>query len=90
MNLPFTRAMVRAVLDGSLADIPTRTDPVFGVAVPTAVPGVPDRVLDPRTTWADPAAYDAQATKLAGMFRENFAKFADGVDDAVRAAAPEG
>lgn len=90
MSLPFTRAMVRAALDGSLEGVPTRTDPVFGVEVPTAVPGVPDRLLDPRGTWADPARYDAQATRLAGMFRDDFATLADGVDPAVREAGPRG
>ena len=59
-----------------------------GFEVPTNVPDVPPTVLDPRGTWEDPKAYDAQAKKLAGMFVENFAKFADGVDARVKAAAP--
>ena len=88
MKLAHTRAMVRAILAGKLDRVKTRTDPVFGLAVPTGVPQVPDNVLDPRGTWADPKRYDAQAAKMAGMFRENFAKFADQVDDAVRQAGP--
>ncbi|HEX3265294.1 MAG TPA: hypothetical protein VHR16_06455, partial [Candidatus Limnocylindrales bacterium] len=64
------------------------TDPVFGVAVPTAVPGVPTEVLTPRNTWADPAAYDKAAATIAGMFHENFAAYADGVSEGVRAAGP--
>jgi phosphoenolpyruvate carboxykinase (ATP) len=88
INLPFTRAIVRAALNGSLDGVPTRTDPVFGVEVPSRVEGVPERLLDPRGTWADPAAYDAQAARLATMFRENFHAYADQVTDEVRAAGP--
>src|SRR5512144_465803 len=79
MNIAHTRSMVRAALDGSLASVPTRTDPVFGVEVPTACPDVPEQFLDPRATWPDPVAYDRQAAQLAGMFAENFEKYADGV-----------
>ena len=88
MKLSHTRAMVRAALAGQLAKATFEADPVFGVAVPTAVPGVPAEVLRPRETWADPAAYDAQAARLAGMFRDNFARYAEGVSEAVRAAGP--
>ena len=82
-------AMVHAVLDGKLDGIATRTDPVFGLAIPQSVPGVPNDVLDPRGTWNDPAAYDAQAKKLAAMFRTNFEKFS-GADARVKAAGPQG
>jgi phosphoenolpyruvate carboxykinase (ATP) len=61
---------------------------VFGVEVPERCPGVPPEVLRPRETWPDGAAYDAQARKLAGMFHENFAKYADEVSEAVRRAGP--
>lgn len=61
---------------------------MFGFDVPTAVPDVPAAVLNPRETWADKAAYDAQAKKLAQMFRENFAKFADHVEAKVQRAGP--
>lgn len=90
MKLGYTRAMVRAVLAGELDQVATVTDPVFGFQVPTTVPGVPDHVLEPRKTWSDGEAYDAQATKLAGMFRTNFEKYADGVSPAVREAGPKG
>jgi len=90
MKIGYTRAMVRAALDGSLADVATVPDANFGLAVPTACPDVPADVLDPRTTWADRAAYDAQARKLAAMFAENFKALADQVPADVRAAGPHG
>ena len=89
MPIKATRALLRAALSGELHDVPSRVDPVFGVEVPVAVPGVDAALLDPRTTWADPAAYDVKAAELAGMFRENFeAKFAADVGSAVAAAGP--
>jgi phosphoenolpyruvate carboxykinase (ATP) len=89
MKLGHTRAMVHAALDGKLDAIATRTDPVFGLSIPQSVPGVPIEVLDPRGTWADAAAYDAQAKKLAEMFRTNFEKFGS-VAAAIKAAGPQG
>ena len=88
MKLSYTRAMVRAALSGALDQVATTTDPVFGLAVPNAVEGVPTAVLDARGTWPDLAAYDAQASKLAGMFRENIEKFGAAVSPAIRAAGP--
>ncbi|HEY2916765.1 MAG TPA: phosphoenolpyruvate carboxykinase (ATP) [Candidatus Limnocylindrales bacterium] len=88
MDITHTRNMVRAAINGQLQDVPTVIDPIFRVAVPTAVPGVPAEVLQPRGTWADPAAYDAAARKLARMFHENFAAYAEGVTEAVRDAGP--
>ena len=87
MKLSYTRAMVRAALAGALDSAPTEVDPVFGLTIPTHVPGVPRQVLIPRRTWRDGAAYDAQAHKLAEMFRKNFGKFGD-VDPAIVAAGP--
>jgi phosphoenolpyruvate carboxykinase (ATP) len=88
MKLAHTRAMVHAALGGKLAGATFEADPVFGLEVPTAVPGVPSEVLRPRDTWADGEAYDAAAAKLAGMFKENFGRFADQVSAEVRAAGP--
>jgi phosphoenolpyruvate carboxykinase (ATP) len=88
MKLAHTRRMVSAALAGELDGAAFRKDPVFGFDVPTAVPGVPDSLLDPRGTWPDAAAYDAQAAKLARMFADNFATFAAGVDADVAAAGP--
>ncbi|MES2180129.1 MAG: phosphoenolpyruvate carboxykinase (ATP) [Gemmatimonadota bacterium] len=89
MKLAYTRAMVHGALDGKLDGVATRTDPFFGLVTPQAVPGVPNEILDPRGTWSDPLAYDAQARKLAGMFRTNFEKFGT-VDAAIKAAGPMG
>jgi phosphoenolpyruvate carboxykinase (ATP) len=88
MRLSHTRAMIGAALSGSLDAAPMRRDPVFGFEVPTAVPGVPDAVLDPRATWADGAAFDAQSAKLAAMFQANFRRFEPQVPEAVRQAGP--
>ena len=74
---------------GKLDGTATRTDPVFGLAIPQSIPGVPGDVLDPRGTWADGAAYDEQAKKLAAMFRTNFEKFG-GVAESIKAAGPRG
>jgi phosphoenolpyruvate carboxykinase (ATP) len=88
MRLAHTRATIAAALAGRLDHEPTAVEPVFGLAVPRQVPGVPPEVLFPRGTWSDPAAYDAQAARLAGLFRENFEQFAAQVHPAVREAGP--
>jgi phosphoenolpyruvate carboxykinase (ATP) len=87
MPIEATRTLLDAALSGELDSVEYRIDPTFGVEVPVEVPGVDPRLLDPRSTWADPHAYDAKAADLARMFRENFAKF-DDVTDAVAAAGP--
>jgi len=88
MRLGHTRAMVRAALAGQLDGAEYVTDPVFGLDMPDTVPGCPGEILHPRNTWADGAAYDAQAAKLAAMFTKNFAAFADQVSEGVRQAGP--
>ncbi len=88
MPIKATRALLTAALTGDLKKVDFRTDANFGFAVPVAVPGVETAILDPRSTWADGAAYDAQATKLVNMFISNFTKFEDHVDSKVRDAAP--
>ncbi|HWQ15537.1 MAG TPA: phosphoenolpyruvate carboxykinase (ATP) [Roseiflexaceae bacterium] len=75
--LAHTRAMVRAAISGALDDVPTYTDPVFGLHVPAHVDGVPDTILHPRATWQDDGAYDARARELATRFVENFRRFRD-------------
>ncbi|MBV8395167.1 MAG: phosphoenolpyruvate carboxykinase (ATP) [Actinobacteria bacterium] len=87
MPIQATRALLHAALSGRLDDVEYRIDPVFGFEVPVHVPGVEDDLLDPRSTWRDPAAYDRKARELAAMFRENFERFV-GVDEQVAAAGP--
>ena len=89
MKLKLTRAIIDAIHNGSLAKVDTVTDPVFGIAVPTSCPGVPSEVLQPRATWADPAAYDSKAKMLSGLFNDNFQKYAADVSAEVRAAGPK-
>ncbi len=89
MSIAHTRAIIDAIHDGSLAKAETVADPVFGVAVPTSCPGVPDEVLVPKNAWADKAAYDEQARHLAGLFHANFEKYADQASDEIKAAAPK-
>lgn len=89
MPIKATRALLNAALDGSLNDAEFRTDPNFGFKVPVAVPGVDSAILDPRATWADKEAYDATAAKLVDLFVENFAQFAEHVDEGVRQSAPK-
>jgi phosphoenolpyruvate carboxykinase (ATP) len=75
IELAYTRAMVGAALSGALEAATFHPDPIFGVQIPDTCPGVPDRVLQPRQTWADPEAYNRQARQLADLFIRNFAKF---------------
>ena len=88
MKIAYTRAMVRAALNGSLRDVPTESDPIFGVHVPVSCPGVPPEVLKPRNTWVDKDAYDRQARDLALRLIENFKQFVGTVDPKVVAAGP--
>jgi phosphoenolpyruvate carboxykinase (ATP) len=88
MKLKLTRAIINAIHNGELARATTTQDPCFGFAVPTQCGGVPSEMLAPRNTWADKASYDATARKLAGLFRDNFEKYADGASAEVRAAGP--
>lgn len=87
MPIKATRALLTAALDGSLAKVEFRKDPNFGFEVPVAVPGVDTTLLNPRETWADKAAYDAQAKKLVGMFADNFGQYVPFIDADVKAAA---
>ena len=90
MPIKATRALLHAALSGNLDAVEYRIDPVFGFEVPLACPGVDDGLLDPRSTWGDPAAYDAKAAELAAMFRANFEeKFAADVGPEIAAAGPK-
>ncbi len=87
MNLPHTRALVDAAIEGKLDDVPVKPHPVFGVLVPSSAPEVPSELLDARGLWSDGAAYDRAAADLAARFRKNFAKFG-AVAEEILAAAP--
>jgi phosphoenolpyruvate carboxykinase (ATP) len=89
MKLAYTRAIIDAIHSGTLTDSPTVTDPVFGLAIPTRCPGVPDNMLQPEKTWSDDAAYRQAAKKLAGLFQQNFTKYADQASDEIKSAAPK-
>ncbi len=89
MKLAYTRAMITAALNGELNNVTFEAHPVFGYLMPTSCPNVPVELLNPRNTWEDKAAYDAQANKLANMFVKNFEQYASGVDAEIIAAAPK-
>ena len=88
VKIGYTRAMVRAALDGELDKVPTETDPIFGLPIPVACPGVPREVLNPRNTWADKYAYDKKARELAALFVKNFKEFEAQAAPEVIAAGP--
>jgi phosphoenolpyruvate carboxykinase (ATP) len=88
MKLAYTRAILDAIHSGQLAEIPTRKDPIFRFQVPTSCPGLPSEILDPRSTWSNPEAYDRMAARLAAQFQDNFVRYADQTDEAVRQAGP--
>ena len=88
MPIRVTRRLLGAALDGSLNRVDFRTDPSFGLAVPRDVPGVEPHILDPLRTWRDKAEFARTAGRLVQMFRDNFAKFEDQAEDAVRSAGP--
>lgn len=88
MNLEYTRAMVKAALDGELDSVEYEEDPVFGLMIPKSCPDVPAEILNPRNTWSDKEAYDKEAVKLAESFAKNIAKFS-GIAPEVIAAGPK-
>jgi phosphoenolpyruvate carboxykinase (ATP) len=89
MNLPHTRAMINAALEGKLDNVEYTTDPVFGLQIPTSCPGAPSEVLVPRNAWADKEAYDKKANELAGFFNKNFEKYASFANNEIKSAAPK-
>jgi phosphoenolpyruvate carboxykinase (ATP) len=89
ININHTRAMVHAAIEGKLEGIEFVTDPIFGLAVPASCPEVPAEELQPRATWPDQDAYDAQARKLAAMFQANIVQFADGLAPEIVDAGPK-
>ena len=88
MQIAHTRAMIKAVLDGTLRTAETYTDPIFNLEVPTTCPNVPEEILNPRNTWDNKDAYDSKARELAERFKKNFEEFAPEMTEAVLAAGP--
>ena len=88
MPIQATRSLLHAALSGKLLEAEYRVDPLFGFMVPVDVPGVDRALLDPRSTWSDPDAYDRRARELAEMFRDNFAPFADDAGESIVASGP--
>lgn len=86
MSLPYTRAMVRAVVDGLLVKSEFVTESAFGLQIPRSCPDVPGELLNPRNAWKDKAAYDKTAIELAERFAKNFEKF--DVPELIREAGP--
>jgi phosphoenolpyruvate carboxykinase (ATP) len=89
IKLKYTRAIIDAIHNGSLANVECVEDPVFGLSVPKSCPEVPAEMLVPRNTWADKAAYDEKAKKVASLFRENFKKYEAHASAEVRGAGPK-
>lgn len=89
MSLKYTRAIIDAIHDGSLAATPTETDPVFGLEVPTACTNVPSEILVPKNTWEDKGAFDTTANKLASLFAGNFKNYESDASEAVKEAGPK-
>ena len=89
ISLAHTRAIIDAIHRGQLADAPTIEEPIFGLAIPRSVPGVPDAILHPQNTWPNAAAYRQTAERLAGLFHHNFRQYADLASEAIRAAGPQ-
>ena len=88
MKLSYTRAIIDAIHDGSLAKTEVVEDPIFKVAVPKECKGVPSELLIPRNTWADSSAFDETAKKLATLFHDNFEKFKEGCSAEIIGAGP--
>jgi phosphoenolpyruvate carboxykinase (ATP) len=88
MKIEVSRAVISAILSGALDEVETAPDPVFRVDVPRGCPGVAPALLQPRSTWADGAAYDARAREVAELFKKNFALYAEACSPEVRAAGP--
>lgn len=89
INLPYTRALITAALNGDLNQVEYKSDNIFGLAVPQSCPEVPAKILNPKDTWSDKDAYDAAAANLSKLFNDNFEKYADKATDAIKNARPK-
>ncbi len=88
IELPFTRSMIKAALTGALNKVDYIEHPIFKLAMPTSCPDVPNAILNPRDTWRNEAEYDVMANKLAGLFNDNFEKYAKNATPEISNAGP--
>lgn len=89
ISLKYTRRMLAAALNGELNNAKFDTLPVFNLQYPTTCPGVPDEILNPRSTWADKEAYEKTIAKLATLFVKNFNRFEEYANDEIMSGAPQ-
>ena len=89
ISLKYTRAMISAALDGSLQNVPTHTEEIFGLEIPDSCPDVPDKILNPRSNWEDKSGYDEKAELLVRLFNENFESFKAHASETIISAAPK-
>ncbi|MCO6429762.1 MAG: phosphoenolpyruvate carboxykinase (ATP) [Deltaproteobacteria bacterium] len=88
IKLQYTRAIIDAIHDGTLAAAEKVKDPIFGVEVPLSCKAVPSEILIPKNTWADPRAYDKAVVDLAHRFQKNFEKYKSGSHKDIIASGP--
>ena len=88
ISIKNTRHLLNEALSGNLSNIEMRKDENFGFMIPISIAGIDSSILNPRNTWTDPNAYDAQANKLINMFIENFKKFEADVDEKIKSSGP--
>jgi phosphoenolpyruvate carboxykinase (ATP) len=88
IKLRYTRALITAALNGDLNKVAFEKDEIFGLSMPVSCPNIPKELLNPRNSWADKDAYDAQSCALAEAFLQNFEKYADKASAALLSAAP--
>lgn len=86
--MKYTRKIVDSIHDGSLAKAEFEHFETFNLQVPKALDGVPSELLNPAEAWPDKSAFKEEVKKLAGLFEKNFSKYADDVDEKVKAAGP--
>ena len=87
-KIPYTRAIIKAALEGKLETLPTRIDPIFGFKIPLSCPEVPEEIFYPEKTWDNAEDYQAQAKNLALAFQKNFAKCKD-IPEKILQASPK-
>ena len=88
ISIKDTRGIIDAILNGDILTAPTKMIPYFNFEVPTALPGVDPKILDPRDTYADPSVWEEKAKDLAGRFIKNFKKYEG--NEAGKALVPAG